>query len=79
MFTQLDYFKNDVFSLGLTFLHAMSLENISNFNYNYKFLSQRIKEIEELKDSNDQSLYDKDLIFIIKNMLNYDQNNRPSF
>ena len=35
---EFDYFKNDVFSLGLTLLRACTLESISNCNTDRNFL-----------------------------------------
>ena len=44
--TGVDLVKNDIFSLGLTFLEALTLESVENCNISTEILSEKLKYLD---------------------------------
>ncbi len=76
---QHDGYKSDVFSLGLTMLEAITLQNM-RFVYNWHTFKVGIDKIKEiLKQQLEQKVYSSALIETISLMLNADEAQRPDF
>lgn len=68
-----DYFKNDVFSFGLTMLYATTLKPVVGCNKSPEKLAQQIQALDEL------GIYSQTLIVCIKKMLMWNEAQRPCF
>lgn len=44
----IDWFLNDIFSLGLTFLHAMTLQSVNNLNNSEEAVEKIIQDVVNL-------------------------------
>lgn len=68
-----DYFKNDVFSLGLTLLFAATLKPIINCNTEQSVLNERLNYLRSL------NIYSNSVITCIEQMLQWEESQRPGF
>ena len=66
-----NFYKADVFSLGLTILNALSLESVANLNRSKNTLDERLAELEEL------ALYKPCIIGGLRRMLAWEEIDRP--
>lgn len=67
-----DYFKSDIFSLGLTMLQACTLKRVNNFNVDKDNLVAAINYCKTL------SLYNGQIIKTIEDMLAWEDSDRPN-
>ena len=74
--TKYNSFKSDVFSLGLCFLHASSLD--SNILYKIREITD-MKKIIDIVNNYLGKKYSQNYINFILNMLQIDENSRPDF
>ena len=72
-YVPVDFFKSDVFSMGLTLLNACTLLGVDNLNTNKQALEERIQLLENL------SIYDLNVLLFIKEMLSWEEEARPHF
>ena len=44
--TSVDWIKNDIFSLGLTFLEVLTLDSVENLNINSEIVNEKLHYLE---------------------------------
>ncbi len=69
----INYFKNDIFSLGLTFLNACLLKRLPNANRDPVVLQKYLSELDSL------GIYDSTVCNTLRRMLTWEQSQRPNF